>query len=354
MPELTVRYLDTVLCLRLDPAALSHLEQSFGFLRSHFTIQPDSVPTADCLIDIVSFDEIKVHDHARGDGTETVMKLASRRHYVVSGARFATATGHLIVTEKTRTAYLFDYRSAAARLFVSPGSWVHIIEFLRALVWELEVARGTLVLHAAAVEKDGAAYALSGAKGAGKTTTLLDILRSPGFRFVSGDKLFATRGADGGIGVTGWPDFPHVGWGTIKARPRLFKAVVRDLGLVPSDNPREKVVLPHAWYREVIGFEICARRLPLAAFVLPQIDVSNPDAPSTLSRTHLNDSAIAGIVESRKRPGPREGWEPYFAAVTARVRPRDHPIRTADLAGLPAFVRTGAQELHELTDLQRV
>jgi hypothetical protein len=51
---------------------------------------------------------------------------------------------------------------------------------------------GGLVLHAAAVVHDGRAIAIAGRKGAGKTTTLLRLLREANASFLSNDRVLVT------------------------------------------------------------------------------------------------------------------------------------------------------------------
>jgi len=75
----------------------------------------------------------------------------------------------------------------------------------------MQIRKGAWVVHAAAVAYREHAVAIAGAKGAGKSTTLLDLVDQPGYDYLSGDKLFLTV-TGGRLYGTGWPDFPHLGW----------------------------------------------------------------------------------------------------------------------------------------------
>ena len=111
-------------------------------------------------------------------------------------------------------------------LAVSGGSTFQVIDFLRDLALRHEEHRGAVVLHAAAVrDGDGdSAVAIAGAKGAGKTTTLLACLAVDRWRYFTGDKLLC-RPVDGGIEAHPWRDVPYVGAGTLRDHPALARRV---------------------------------------------------------------------------------------------------------------------------------
>jgi len=92
---------------------------------------------------------------------------------------------------------------------------------------------GWLQLHAAGLQTPAGAVALIGPKGAGKTTLMLHLMRSEGWRPIANDRLFAGRGEDDFV-MHGLPtpvkirastlaDFPELGDGLVAVeRPYLY------------------------------------------------------------------------------------------------------------------------------------
>jgi hypothetical protein len=101
--------------------------------------------------------------------------------------------------------------------------------------------RGDVVLHASAVEVDGAAIALAGASGAGKST-LAAVLCAAGATLVTDDLLRVGRGPDGSVlCIGGAPQLrlrPHGAWAVERfATPqRVSSTADRRLALEPANS----------------------------------------------------------------------------------------------------------------------
>ncbi|ERS84729.1 hypothetical protein Q672_18995 [Marinobacter sp. EVN1] len=136
--------------------------------------------------------------------------------------------------ERDQTGYAFVPGSKRMDLYISDSSFIHLIEFFRYYCLLLEAGKGSVLLHASAVEnlETGEVLAIGGVKGAGKTTTMLNLVGSGKYGFFSGDKLLVDL-HEGALRVRGWPDYPHVGVGSLRHHPELC----RKLGLLVSELP---------------------------------------------------------------------------------------------------------------------
>ncbi|MDM4721529.1 hypothetical protein QTQ03_18725 [Micromonospora sp. WMMA1363] len=154
---------------------------------------------------------------------------------------------------------------------ITEKSTVQVLDFVRDLVIRHEENEGTVVLHASGVSKNGRAVIIAGPKGAGKTTTLLSVLRRPGWKYFTGDKLFCTL-EDGHVVVYPWRDYPYVGVGTIRAEPRLEKLVRENVDeRIDSYQPSNKVLMDPDLFESWMGAEFSAEPLRLAALLLPEV-----------------------------------------------------------------------------------
>lgn len=136
--------------------------------------------------------------------------------------------------ERDQTGYAFMPGSQRMDLYISNSSFIHLIEFFRYYCLLLEAGKGSVLLHASAVEnlETSKVLAISGVKGAGKTTTMLNLVGSGKYGFFSGDKLLVDL-HESALRVRGWPDYPHVGVGSLRRHPELC----RKLGLLVSEPP---------------------------------------------------------------------------------------------------------------------
>ncbi|WP_405586237.1 hypothetical protein [Streptomyces sp. NBC_01092] len=161
-------------------------------------------------------------------------------------------------------------------LRITEKSTVQVLDFVRDLVIRNEENLGTVVLHASGVHRDGEAVIIAGPKGAGKTTTLLSVLRRPGWRYFTGDKLFCTI-EDGAVLVHPWRDYPYVGVGTIRADARL-EQMVRD-GVddqVDTYEPGHKILMDPDVFESWLGAEFTAEPKRLTALLLPEVKPGEP------------------------------------------------------------------------------
>src|SRR3954469_25576696 len=151
---------------------------------------------------------------ACADQPITIRKSSSPIFHL-TGRSFMPDNHTLIVLDDTTgTGYHIQYATNVITFFGSDASFIHLIELVRYVSLLIEEAHGTLVLHATASIHDDACYLIVGEKGAGKSTTLLHLTLDHGHAYFSGDKVLISERADGLL-LRGWPDYPHLGIGTL-------------------------------------------------------------------------------------------------------------------------------------------
>lgn len=208
-------------------------------------------------------------------------------------------------------------------LHVSEGSSFQVIDFLRDLVLRAEEDRGTVILHAAGVVRDGRALAIVGPKGAGKTTTLLALVADEKSAYFTGDKLFCDL-VDGRLAAHPWRDWPYVGVGTMRVHDwlaeRVRDAVDPDLD---SRSPREKLLLDPDEFERALGGGFTPAPLPLGVIVVPEV---RPDEPCRIApvEDEAERWAVLNQVLERTSDTTFFPWQTYlvpdYAALFANFR----------------------------------
>ena len=245
-----------------------------GSLR--FEVEPPLLPLVQRWLPLLPYAETPASPHgavvrvASGDPARVqapagppVLRLSAAELWVddaTAGAVFRCTAG---------SAGVGDLATGAFEL--NPGPLDATTE--RAVAWDLfnmaTLAAAVLLgrmhralVHAAGiVAPDGRAWLLAGDTHAGKSTTVVNLL-SAGWRFVSDDNLVLFRGADGRMGVEGWPRRFHLDEGWEDGAPRHRRGEV---------HPHER--WPGQWLRSA----------PLAGLVFPRIAADRPTELSPLA-----------------------------------------------------------------------
>jgi hypothetical protein len=240
------------------------------------------------------------------------------------------AEGRLVGLDAARRT---GYRVAAERhrveLFASADSYFHLMELVRYYALVVEEARGSVVLQAAGIADDGDgrthAIAICGPKGAGKTTTMLRRVLAGEGVCLSGDRLLLRLDGSGTPVVRGWPDYPHVGLGTLREVPELARRCGVDVeGMLQRGRAlTDKLVLdPDAYYGGLLR-AAAAEVTPLASVLFPDVradeDVSRP--LPTAGRIGRLD----GVVETASE---------FVTGAWHGLRPRERPARDATARAL--------------------
>jgi len=136
--RIRLHYVDSSIDLTVDEGAAGPLVRPLTFLGSHLRADysPDpGLGPADVRIRVRPFAALRRLGHARDSGRLTLLKQAKHEEYVIRGVKYPARRGELIVTDRTRTGYLLDLTEPRLTLFLTEASWLHVIEFFRALVW---------------------------------------------------------------------------------------------------------------------------------------------------------------------------------------------------------------------------
>jgi len=243
--------------------------------------------------------------------------------------------------------YLDTPRDARAdpefELRVTPASTIQVIDFVRDLVIRNQESLGTVVLHASGATDGASALAVAGPKGAGKTTTLLSVLRHPGWSYFTGDKLFC-RPVDGGVDLYPWRDYPYVGVGTIRADPGLREWVRREVDPeLDGRAPTQKLLLDPDVFEDWLGSPFDAAPRRLAAILLPQVRPGEPLRTRALTDPNERWAQLNTIID-RQADTTFFTWQSYLvpdytAFFASLARLRDH------LADIPLIRLVGTLDI---------
>ena len=188
------------------------------------------------------------------------------------------------------------YRYSVARREVAfygdeATAFIHLIELVRYFGLLVEQAKGTAILHSSAVldGKTGGVIAIAGVKGAGKTTTMLDLVLGQGHRYFSGDKLLLDV-VDGRLRARGWPDYPHIGLGSLRQHPALIERLggQADAALDPARADSDKILLTPEAFAGAGGPRPRGGRR-LERIVLPEVAVDRALSPRALRGEDIDD-----------------------------------------------------------------
>ena len=172
---------------------------------------------------------------------------------------------------QNNTVILFNYKHNEIYCFIDNTSEIAIVEFIRDIIIKDQENKGTIILHSAAVEKNGKVYPISGMKGAGKSTAVMELIFNGNFSFFTGDKLFI-RNESGQLLVKGWPDYPHLVVGTIKNHQELMDNFPEyDFS---NMNVNDKLLLDVSRFYKIKQLKPNNKKLPLAFFIIPSFNTN--------------------------------------------------------------------------------
>ncbi|MBB3641790.1 hypothetical protein [Variovorax atrisoli] len=170
-------------------------------------------------------------------------------------------------------------------------SFIHLIELVRYFGLLVEQSKGTAILHSSAVldAATGGVVAIAGIKGAGKTTTMLDLVLGQGHGYFSGDKLLLDV-VDGRLRARGWPDYPHIGLGSLRQHPGLVERLGDEAAaaLDPSRADADKILITPEAFAAALG------RSPVGSgwlerIVLPEVAVDEALRSRALRGEEIDD-----------------------------------------------------------------
>ncbi|MGW5875304.1 hypothetical protein ACWFMI_01960 [Nocardiopsis terrae] len=334
--SLRLTYLDTSVDVRFAPGA--DLDETLRFLGTHVTSGPVPPDGADPLATLhVSAGPARTPPPGTV-WTEGFVRRSASDFFTVP-TRLASAEGlEYAECHRSGTRFVFDAAERRIDVTVTPRTLLEPVELLRELFLKDQENRGAVVLHATSAHRGGTAVLVVGAKGSGKSTVLLELVEHHGHEVMSGDKTVVRRQPDGSLLVSGWPDYPHLGYGTIAKYPGL--AEIAGVGAEPEGHafsPYGKYAVDPAAFRERFPCAAPDLCVPARAFLYPRIGPGPtwlvPTAGDPEGLAANTESAFDGPVWHTFVPDLRAGW------ADSRARILD------ELSGLPSLALTGEGDL---------
>ncbi|WP_448195455.1 hypothetical protein [Pseudomonas aeruginosa] len=173
-------------------------------------------------------------------------------------------------------------------------AFIHLIELVRYYGLLVESAKGSAVLHSSAVvsRSHEVVTAFAGVKGAGKTTTMLEYVLAGEHDYYSGDKLLLDV-QDGRVRARGWPDYPHIGLGSLRRHPRLIEEFSELAGLIndPACADRHKVLIAPERFAQIFG------RAPTGSSWLDEVILPEVMQSAEQSQQSLSTAEILALID---------------------------------------------------------
>lgn len=315
-----LRFMHTALELDLSAFDRATLAPMLDFFASHFELSPlsarggragggnagrDCPPAA--TLRFLPYAHFDRRDYAGARFEPVVMRRSSAANFNLHGDKALAGGLEIVDCPRTGTAFAFDWPRRSIDVFSSDRSEIQLIEFLREIVIRHEEHHDTMVVHAAALAVNGCAVLIAGRKGAGKSTLLLDLVGRPAWGFLSGDKVLLEVDA-GGVRVNGWPDYPHLGCGTIRANRRLLDGLAAQGVSVEGLPPEAKLLIRPEVLARALGFEPLRGALPLGAVLLP--DVRGSESARVVPAPPAPERLLEGLEFSADNV--LAGWHGFF------------------------------------------
>lgn len=273
MTEICISFMDSSINIMLEEKNMNLLEPVLTLFRTHFNISRGKAEEPVAWLNVYSADEFRKEDFVPvgSRGKEIAMRTSSAERFNLSARYYSGAGLDIFECKDSRTILAFDFKNKKVDIYASEDSDIQIIELIRDTIIKDRENKGNLVLHAAAAVKDSNMLVIAGSKGAGKTTALMELVMNRGYKIVSGDKLFLSVG-ENGVWLKGWPDYPHLGVGTILKHSRLVDMVKRQYCNHVERMPIHKKILiqPDILVKET-GIEFSGDTYKLDKVLFPQL-----------------------------------------------------------------------------------
>lgn len=276
----TLQYLHSNLNFFIDPElSLDHI---FDFFSTHFLIKNDCVADNVIANVYVTRDDSMFSQINFARGEDIYLRKSASNFFTIPGRRVMKAGIEYIKCVKTGTFIAFDPTNKKITISVKSTETEQdeliFIELIRDLILKNEENHGVVVLHATSAYKNGNASMIIGPKGAGKSTTLLELVSKLDYQFMSGDKTFLWV-EDGQLLAAGWPDYPHLGLGTLSKYPKFVEQFRLSEQIEAAKNTLwstdHKMAVDPKFFNQVIQFTKPGLIATVGSMIYPTLYPSN-------------------------------------------------------------------------------
>lgn len=328
-----LKYLDTT--INVKQCVTNETIESVMFFFQLYLEKSDEW-SKESLTDIYFYDFIEFEkDFCQYCGevaAQKTIRISSVKQFNLSVKEYISQGYHIFVYDDNETAIIMDDSQHRVYLFLSQTSEIAIVELLRDIIIKDQENKGSVILHAAAVEKDNKVVAISGIKGAGKSTATMELLFHAGYHFFTGDKLFV-RFENEKLIAKGWPDYPHLGVGTIsRYSPLVAHCEAFD---IRSKKPSDKILLSPKEFYGIEEIKINANVGEVSAVIFPEFNVSGESEVSQVE--NVAERLISNI--EYKEDFPMSKW--HELVKPGYVREVQEKKLCHCLASVPGFVWKG-------------
>ena len=257
------------LALEMEARVEGIVERFLGLLTPIQKIIDASV--ADAMIELLDYETFSIPEGGVSTG-EFKLRTSSAKPFNLTLSGFETENGSIFVDTANRTAFVLQSKENRLKLYISDLSLYHFVETIRYTLLAIEQTRGAIILHASAACSANEALLILGNKGSGKTTTLLNLVVNHNCGYFSGDKVLVDKW-NGGVRFRAWPDFPHIGYGTLSAFPtiaaRLGFAI--DAQRLEPAGAREKILINPNAFLSALGGATASSLNRCSALIFPNV-----------------------------------------------------------------------------------
>lgn len=350
MTTLRLDFHGTLLDLEVAPGA--DIEDALAFLATHLTAEeakPDETgrePVA--TLRVHAYTPELLTPPAGTVPEDIYLRKSASQFFTVPARRAAVDGREYLECTKTGSRFVFDRAARVIDVTLGADGHMDLVELVRDLVLKHQENTGAAVLHATAAYRDGQVVLVTGAKGAGKSTVLLELVEHFGYQVLSGDKTVLHELPDGSVVAAGWPDYPHLGYGTVAKYPGLKEIAGIGDDYVPAEghafSPVGKFAVDPLPFRDRFPSAPVGVRVPVAAILHPAIGTGGHTAVEPLAGSREEHAEVLRANVESAFDGANAGWHHYLDDGRAAHTEQIARI-TGVLAGVPAWTLTGPGDL---------
>lgn len=252
----------------------TEIDRIFNFFCSHFEMDENLIGKPIATIEVNPYEQFNRGSYPTAEFENVVIRRSSAKEFNLEGDKANVDDLEIIDSQGTGTAFVLNSKKKTVKAYLSLGSHVQFVELIRDLIIKHEEHCGTLILHAAAaVDHHGNGVVVVGNKGAGKSTFLLDLVGRQGYNFISGDKVFI-RNKNGIALLYGWPEFPHLGYDTLKGHPALIEELSKAGYTIDDLYMKDKLLFTSDILQKAFGYAVKKNGVPLRNVIFPNVQAT--------------------------------------------------------------------------------